>query len=214
MKRIIFFLIFSFSHFLFVHCENISDVFTAMPDSVFKLLTQKNRRDMLDFYNNHMEAKVRNRLNDYAQLDTLTDDYLRLRLSGSSSAEMKLLQTEDSVTIIALVRSITTPVADSRVQFFNTDWQPLYWLELPIPTTADFFVEAPDSVARDLAFAQRSIDDLRFVSVSIDPMEPVFTFTLSIDELNSDEKKLARRFLRSLRFRWTGSAFHLLPLNP
>ena len=210
MKRIIFFLIFSFSHFLFVHCENISDVFTAMPDSVFELLTQKGRRDMLDFYNNHMEAKVRNRLNDYSQLDTLTDDFLRLRLSTSSSAEMKLLQTEDSTTIICLVRSITSPVADSRVQFFTTDWQPVRWIELPNPSTKDFFSEAPDSVSRDLSFAQRSIDDLRFVAVSIDPVEPILTFILSVDELNTDEKKLSRRYLRSLRYRWTGSSFTLI----
>ncbi len=207
MKRIALLVIILISSFLTLHSQRVSELFVSMPDSVFTLLTQKSRRDMVDFYNNHMEARVRNRLNDYVQLDTLTDSFLRLRLSSISRAEMKLLQTEDGDTLVCLVRSITSPVADSHVQFFNLSWQPLYWIELPKPATAEYFTEFPDSVKRDLTFAQRSIDDLRFVSVTIDPVEPVFTFMLSIDELNRDEKTLASRFLRSLRYRWTGSAF-------
>ncbi|MBO4613176.1 MAG: DUF3256 family protein [Bacteroidaceae bacterium] len=206
MKRIILILIFSFSHFL-TFAQPMSEVFTVMPDSILPLLTQKNRRDMVDFYNNYMEAKVRNRLNDYVQLDTLTPDYLRLRLSTVSMAEMKLLQTEDSLQVICLIQSITSPVRDSRITFYDKNWQRLNWVEMPKPETADFFSPAPDSVATDLTFAQRSIDDLRFVEVKADPCEPVFILTLTDSELNIDEKKLARRFLRSLRYRWTGSGF-------
>lgn len=212
MKRIIFFLIVSFSHCLIVHAGNIADVFTSMPDSIFPLLTVKNRSDMVDFYKNKMEAKVRNRLNSYARMDTLTDDYLRLTLSGASEAEMKLLQTEDSTEIICLIRSITAPVGDSQIQFFDKDWQRLEWVDAPLPATGEYFGEAvADSAAEEtkvtLADVQRSIDDLRFVRIATGPGAPVFTFTLSVDELNRDEKKLARRHLRTLRYRWTGGRF-------
>lgn len=212
MKRIILFLIVSLSHCLIVHSENIADVFTSMPDSIFPLLTAKNRSDMVDFYKNKMEAKVRNRLNSYARMDTLTDDYLRLTLSGASEAEMKLLQTEDSTEIICLIRSITTPVGDSQIQFFDKDWQRLEWVDVPVPATGEYFGEAvADSVAEEttvtLADVQRSIDDLRFVRIATGPGDPVFTYTLSVDELNRDEKKLAWRHLRTLRYRWTGSRF-------
>lgn len=183
-----------------------------MPDSIFELLTQKNRRDMVDFYNNHMEAKVRNRLNDYVKLDTLTDDYLHLTLSASSSAEMKLLETDDSVTIVALIRSITTPVADSRIEFYNTEWQQLHWLDFPTPSTAQYFSDVPSEAADSLTMAQRAIDELRFVAITADPSEPEFTLTLSVAELEREQKKLARRFLRPLRYRWTGSTFQSIQL--
>ncbi len=209
MKHIVVFLIFSFSHFLSLHCENVFSVFTSAPDSIFPLLTEKSRRDMLDFYNNHMEAKVRNRFNDYARLDTLTDSYLRLTLSKSSTAELKLLRTADSVDVVCLIQTASGPVRDSRVTFYNTAWQRLYWLELPQPATRDFFAQSPDSVARAMDFAQRSVDDLRLVEVTASPSEPVFTLVLSVDELSRDEKKLARRFLRPLRYRWTGNEFAL-----
>ena len=214
MKRIAFWvLVIAIVHcpMSIVHCEGIADVFTSMPDSIYPLLTAKNRKDMVDFYNNKMEAKVRNRLNDYAQLDTLTDQYLRLTLSRSGTAQMRLLQTTDSVSIICLVQTVTTPLRDSHVSFYNPQWQRLHWLQLPMPETADFFSEAPDSVAQDMLFAQRSIDDLRLVDIAVSPDEPVFTLSLSIDELAQEEKKVARRYVRPVRYRWTGSQFVPVP---
>ena len=199
------------SHFSPLNAEGIADVFTTMPDSIFPLLTQKNRHDMVDFYNNKMEAKVRNRLNDYARLDTLTNQYLHLTLSQSSEATMRLLPTADSTSIICLVQTVTTPIRDSQVRFYNPQWQRLRGLQLPMPETADFFSETSDSVARDMQFAQRSIDDLRLVEVTVSPDEPVFELRLSVDELAQEEKKIARRYLRTLRYRWTGSGFLPMP---
>lgn len=202
-----------------VHSENISDVFTSMPDSILPLLTEKNRHDMLDFYQNKMEAKVRNRLGDYVLLDTLTESYLRLQLSRSATAELRMLETDDSVSLIALVQTVGGPVRDSSVRFYDTNWMRLYWLELPVPETADFFSELtdgePDSIAREddeaprigLAEVQRSVDDLRLVEVKADADEPVFTLLLSIDELARDEKRLAHRSVHPLRYRWTGRDF-------
>lgn len=210
MKRILFFLFFILHSSLFtLHSEVISSVFTTMPDSLLPLLTERNRHDMLDFYNNHMEAKVRNRFNDYARLDTLTDTYLRLTLSKSSTVEMKLLQTSDSVSIICLIHTLRTPACDSRVEFYNAQWQRQFWMELPVLRTDDFFTASPDSVAREMDYVQRSIDDLRLVELTASPSEPLFTLTLSVDQLAEDEKKLARRYLRSLRYRWTGDTFTL-----
>ena len=192
---------------MIVHGEDIKDVFTTMPDSLLPLLTEKNRHDMVDFYQNKMEAKVRNRLNDYVRLDTLTDSYLRLTLSRVSSLEMKLLETTDSVSIICLVRTLSAPASDSQVEFYNRDWQRLHWLALPVAKTQEYFAAAPDSVSRDLELAQRSLDDLRLVSVTVAPDQPIFTLQVATDELERDAQKLARRYVRALRYRWTGSDF-------
>ena len=88
MKRLVFlsfiFIILN-GQWSMVNGENISDVFTAMPDSIFPLLTAKNRHDMVDFYKNKMEAKVRNRLGDYA----LLFDFVK-RLNGDSNLRFTL----------------------------------------------------------------------------------------------------------------------------
>ena len=194
----------------------ICGVFITMPDTLLPLLTERNRHDMIDFYGNHMEAKVRNRMNDYARLDTLTDDYLHLTLSKVGEAEMKLLQTEDSMTIVCLIRTVVAPARDSQVEFYDTQWTRLHWLQFPVPVT-DAFFSAPSSeasveggvtaIADSLSFVQRSIDDLRLVEVTASPDAPIFTLHLTTDQLDKDEKRLARRFVRPLRYRWTGTDF-------
>lgn len=218
MKRIVLLLLvlhFSlFTHHLFA--QSMSEVFQAMPDTLLPLLTERNRHDMIDFYGNHMEAKVRNRMNDYARLDTLTEDYLHLTLSKVGVAEMKLLQTEDSMTIVCLIRTVEAPARDSQVEFYDTRWTRLHWLQFPVPDAASFFnsalSDAPDvtegtATADSLSFVQRSIDDLRLVEVTALPDAPVFTLHVATDQLDKDEKRLARRFVHPLRYRWTGSEF-------
>lgn len=207
MKKLLILSLIINCQFSIVHCENISDVFTSMPDSIFPLLTAKNRHDMVDFYENKMEAKVRNRLGDYALLDTLADGYLKLTPSKASTVEMKLMTTDDSVTVVCLIHTVKAPVKDSSVKFYDNEWRRLYWLELPMVNTADFFDEVPDSVAQEMVFVQRSIDDLRLVAVSVSPEEPVFTMQLAVDELAEEEKKIAGRHLIAVRYRWTGKEF-------
>ena len=41
--------------------QKMRDVFATMPDSVLGLMTKNNRLDCIDFIENDMEAKVRNR---------------------------------------------------------------------------------------------------------------------------------------------------------
>ena len=217
MKRIVSLLIILHSSLFTLHSQTVSAVFRSMPDSIFTLLTERNRHDMVDFYNNHMEAKVRNRLNEYARLDTLTDNYLHLTLSKVSTATMKLLEATDSTTIICLVQTVDGPVADSRVHFYDSEWHRLSWLSLPSTPTDRFFTVSSDETPEDEALTddprptlgqvQRSIDDLRLIEVTVAPEVPVFTMTLSLEPLSREEKKLAQRYVKSVRYRWTGHDF-------
>ncbi len=210
MRRIVILIIFLHSSFLAIYSQSVSLFFESMPDSILPLLTAKNRHDMLDFYGNKMDAKVRNRFEDYVQLDTLTDSYLHLTLSKASTAEMKLLHANDSSLIIAFVQTVSAPARDSRIAFFNSQWQRLQWLQLPLTVTSDFFSSAPDSVSHEMNFAQRSVDDMRLVEIYVSPSEPVFTLRLSTDVLADDEKRLARRYVRDVSYRWTGLNFERL----
>lgn len=217
MKKLFLLLLFSVS--LPLAAQTASEVLVAMPDSLMPLLSAKSRHDMLDFFSNQMKATVRNRLNDYACLDTLTDDYFRLSLPESATTEMRILHTRDSLSVICLVHTVGSSARDSRVAFYDSEWHRLYWLELPQPLTGAFFrsVEASDSLpassnafaveVRNLEWAQRSIDDLRCVEVTIAPDAPLFTFTLHVSQLAEEERTLARRYVRPLCYRWTGDAF-------
>ncbi len=185
----------------------MEELFTSMPDSIMPLLTERSRRDMLDFLSNGMDARVHNQLGDEVTLKTLTDSYLLVETSAKSHVEMKLLFTRDSIGILALVRTVEGPAADSHVEFFDTEWHRLPWMEWPRPMVEEFFSPAPDSIAEDVHYAQLSLADLCLTEVSVSPDEPVFKMTLSTDDLEEKEKDAAKLLVHPLWYRWDGEAF-------
>ena len=53
-----------------LQAQKMRDVFAAMPDSVLGIMTKNNRLDCIDFIENDMEAKVRNRFDGLSRLAT------------------------------------------------------------------------------------------------------------------------------------------------
>ena len=92
--------------------------FTDMPDSIMPLLTKNNRLDFIDFIDSHMDAIVTNRLDGKSRMTQLTEDYLHIEYTQSSSVTMKLLPTsrairsppQTSVSPVNTLRSITAVV--------------------------------------------------------------------------------------------------------
>ncbi len=180
----------------------IRDLFASAPDSIFPLLTTNNRLDCLDFMENKMVARVKNRLDDVCEMKTLTDDYLMMQMSARSSVEMRLL----SDSLFCLVNTRMGPAPDSRVRFYDAQWQPVE-VAMPQPTIADFWQAVPDSVASEARFVQLSLEALRLVQVTAQTGEPVLSFTLQTSELSREERELAQRYVHPLRYRWDGQAF-------
>ena len=92
------------------------DIFASAPDNVFPLLTRNNRLDCIDFIENKMPARVKNRLDNVVELLKLSDAYLQLRTSERSIVEMRLL----SDSLMCLIHTYMGPAADSRVSFYDT----------------------------------------------------------------------------------------------
>ena len=104
----------------------IRDCIAQMPDSVLALLTKVNRADCIDFREAGMEAKVTNRLGGTTELSTLTDDYALWQYTSASQVEMKLLPLTDTTSVVCVVHTVQTPVADSRMAFYDAaDGTPL-----------------------------------------------------------------------------------------
>lgn len=111
----------------------------AMPDSVMPLLTKNNCLDFIDFHDAHMEAVVTNRMEGKSRLDTLTDDFLRINYTKSTDVAMKLLPVNDTTDVLCMVTTVKAAVDDSRIAFYNSQWQPLDAASyVDEPSLADF----------------------------------------------------------------------------
>ncbi len=203
MKGSVFFLLFLAVSLSGLRAQTrMRDVFASAPDSVFPMLTRNNRLDCIDFIENKMPARVKNRLDDVVELLSLNEHYLCLRTSERSQVEMRLL----SDSLFCLVNTYEGPAPDSHIRFFDLSWHPVS-VDVPTLSVKDFWLSVPDSLAQEADFAARSLSDLMLVRVSPSPDEPTLTFSLQIGELTEKEKELAQRYVQPLKFRWNGKAF-------
>ncbi len=194
-----------------LHAQDMKTVFIALPDSLAPLLTKVNREDFVDFMESDMKSEVKNRFDKPSEMKRLTDDYLFIQITERSSMEMKLLPLNDSVRVVCMVYTLCGPVCDSRVRFYDTQWQEL---------ATDDFIRLPDAEAfyepsaeDDNAVRAREKADLVLVqaALSAENTQIVFTYTTS-DYLAKEERELLSAYLRKepVVYEWTAGKFRPL----
>lgn len=175
------------------------DVFASLPDSVLPLMTQNNRLDCIDFIENAMEARVKNRFDEYVILDSLTRDYLLLRTSESSVVEMKLLAGEQD-SLLCVNRTYCGPAMDSEVRVYDMSWRLLRIV--PRPVVEDFMKQSADIIPR----TEETADTIRMIrgeaqalpllKASLSSVPGMVCWTLQTTEFCRDIKKVADRYLQ------------------
>ena len=187
MKKIISIIAFVFSVTLSAQEVKMRDVFAQAPDSIFPLLTKNNKLDCIDFIENKMRARVKNKFDTYSELTALTDNFLRIRISEKSSAEMKLVND----TLICLVRTYYGPGADSQVFFYNTKWEPVSY-NLARPKADDFFQPGADGEVCGL------LRQLPLIKASLSPDDATLTWELQITDLTKTQRKTIEHSISSI----------------
>jgi len=200
--------LFFFLPFFLQAQTRMRDIFASAPDTIFPLLTKNNRLDCIDFIENNMQAKVKNRLDDMAELTALTGEYLQMKISERSHVEMRML----SDSLFCLVNTYKGPASDSHVRFFDAHWHSVS-LALPTPCLEEFWSDVPDSLQQEACFAQQSLAALTLIEIQVEKEEPVLVYTLQTSELVEKEKEVAQKYVHPLRFRWDGRAFQYLPMQ-
>ena len=177
------------------------DVFADVPDSLFPLLTRNNRLDCIDFKENGMEARVRNRFDEPAVLDTLTDTYMSMRTGTCGNVEMKLF-VHGCDTLVCVCRTAFGPAADSEVRVYDLAWRHLRTISHP---TAEAFLRPSDDVqpwtpetADTLRRIRSEAELLPLVRATLSPDADTIMWTLQSTEFSKDIKKVADRYLQPI----------------
>lgn len=189
MKSITFLLLLLSASVLSMHAQyptTMPGIFAALPDSIFPLLTRNNRLDCIDFIQNDMPAKVKNKLDSWSELKVLTDDYMMIQISERSYAEMKLV--DDST--LCLVRTYLGPAADSEVRLFTSGWAPLDNSLVQKPQVSSFIKEGMDTEVCGW------LEALPLMKASLSPENNTLTWELQTTELTKEQKKAAEGYLQ------------------
>jgi hypothetical protein len=140
MKRLIFNLLF----IGWTGCsiaQSMEQLFITMPEGIVVQLDEAWRKDLVDLYKSGKPATLENTMQGKSALLKLTDNYLLLQSTERNTVEMKLLPLVNNTYIICMVTTVYAPVADSRVDFYTTDWAILPASELYTPATAGCFLK-------------------------------------------------------------------------
>lgn len=106
--------------------QTMRDVLRTMPDTMVTLLTKNNMLDFPDYLDTQMRAEVRNRLGGTSEMTRLTDDYTEVRVSASSTMQLKLLPYKGGKVILSIYTYLLNDsTGDSRIRFFDTKWNEL-----------------------------------------------------------------------------------------
>lgn len=106
--------------------DKIDYFFVNMPDSIFPQLTKVNREDFIDFKKSNMKAEVTNRFGGRSEMQVLTDNFIKIKMSDSSTFQLKLLRKSKKKSIILLISTVhTTSNVYSSLSFYSSDWEVL-----------------------------------------------------------------------------------------
>ena len=208
MKRLIFSILicaFAFG----VKAQEMDALFVSMPDSNIPQLENAWRKDLIDLYKFGKEARLKNTMNGFSTLKKLTSDYLLLQATERSTIEMKLLPLVNNTNVICMVKTVNGPVADSQVDFFTTEWEPLAASDLFTPVSADWFIKE-DADKNSTAFldATSRLDmDLIQYSLSPDNLTLTATYTTPL-YLSREDRKNVTPFIKESPKVYTWEKFH------
>ena len=190
-----------------ISAQSMRSLFAEMPDSILVLLTKNNRLDCIDFIENKMSARVKNKLDQYSELQVLTPDYLKIQLSSKSYIQMKTFPLKDSLFVVCLVKTYLAPAAESSVAFYSKDWQKLSSAQfLTLPSFADFWIKNDTLSAQKLQMLQNKID-LKIVAAELSAATNNIVFSLQLDDLSKETQQEVVPYIRPVVYRWKDERF-------
>ncbi len=179
--------------------------FTSAPNSVYPLLEQSARLDLIDYATSGIDKTIVNHLSDSCRITVCNDFELTIETEGGLSYSFFPLQRK-SETIIMLITTVDTPDADSTVKFYTHNWK-------QIPTNDILQLPSMKDWTKKIDKQQRKMLDeqLPFLTVEAkyDPATTSLTFTPTpgdyIDADNLDNVKSL--LLSQITYKWNGKKF-------
>jgi len=165
-----------------MNAQDMTSVFTAMPDQYIPQLEHAWRKDLVDLYTSGKESRLKNTMNGFSTLQKANERLpFCYRLTERSTVEMKLLPLVNNTYVVCMISTVNGPVPDSRIEFFTTNWEPLATSDLFTQPTSDWYIkqgidkkdeayqEAASHLDMDLVQYRLSPDDQTLTAIYTTP---------------------------------------------
>lgn len=119
------------------HARTAADFFKSAPEGRIALLPAPARLDMIDYFDFGSDHDSKNALNGRARLTRMADTEMTFVVDNDIDMQLVVLPAKND-TILAVVTTIHSPVADSSIEFFDSSWNRLRRTPFAMPAYNDW----------------------------------------------------------------------------
>lgn len=176
---------------------NARSIFEKMQCSALELLPVSARLDMLDYWDVDSVYKASNAMEGLSWLETVSADYLKVRLTPVSTLEIKVLPEKKS-RIVMTIHTVGDDVQaqDSQVKFYDESLNEVATdKHLVMPQIKDFF-EIPKGSATKMKEIEQMIP-FPTIAFSANPENTDLEARLTVEKyINEDDWNIAKLFAK------------------
>lgn len=191
--------------------KSMAEIWKSMPDSLVPYLGVKQRQEMIEFKSMGLSGETEHLLHGKSRIDTITADYMSVRLNASARLVIKRLPCHTGDSVVCVVRTWKAEQSESTARLYDETWQPVDWpvesaggkgnFKVPMPTvkSASVDVAKAETILRTVDFM------LPHLELSSSDNSMVVTWTAPLAD--KEEKELLSAALTPTTLVWDGETF-------
>lgn len=183
--------------------RTVSEYFgDTQADMVFPSLTAVSRLEMVYYFQSGMSNPTQSELGGYSRVTAISDTCLTVDCGESVTQQLVLLPGKKPV--LMLIETMSLPERDSRVRFFDSQWQEMKNPPLKMPQLADWLVDRNAGHRADVEY----VLPFMLSTAEFNPEDMTLTYTSTAGSYFAGEKPKALKYLRPrLVYKWDGNKF-------
>ena len=184
--------------------QQVCKMWVSMPASVAGALEKSGRQELLDLKQMKKTAAIAGPLGEKCSIDTLTADFLSVRMNDVYTLQMKMLPTSSGDSLLCLVQTYAGPQPESRIAFYSPDWKALSMPQMHL----DVDLQRPDTMSEDDFNKLQALFDPKLVSFSLSPSSAELVVALSPAVISEEEKANIKLLKLQNKLNWNGKTFN------
>lgn len=192
--------------------KSLREMWVNMPDSVLATLDRNLRLELVELADMKVKAEVKDKMGGDCVMDTLTANFLQVRLGKTVTLQMKMLPREGADSLLCVVKTLAAPEKESEVAVVDPQWNPIAVDHLFGGKSMDevkaSLVQRPDTMSQEEYDELDRMMELRLVSALVFAHDNSIVFRLSTPLISSDDKKRVNAIKLQRKFNWNGKSFN------
>jgi len=189
-----------------VGAKSMKDLLVSMPNSLMPYLDKNLRQEMPELQEMGLKAEVKNLLGENSVMDTLTADFLQIRMSKLSTLQMKKLPAEAGDSLLCVVKTFAGPEKESELYLFDQKWKPVD-MGFDLISLATSLIQKPDTMSEERFGELMKMIEPQMVSAMLLQHENAMVVRLSLPLLSAEDKKAVNVIKLQRKLNWDGKTF-------